>query len=125
MERGAIRLTVNAMALHGSGARSNGMWVFLLLHGCSNSGLDRSEESADTGPTTGLADCPWVGEWALEELKCGSFPYDDWDATHEGATMVIDHDPAGGCAVTTTIRGATCTRTEQWHFGVPVGTDVT
>lgn len=102
------------------------MWIFVILHGCSNSGLDRaSTDSADSAAPAGLADCPWVGEWELEAVKCGaSFDYGNWYDFHNGATMVVAHDPAGGCAVETTIRGDSCRRTEEWHFAVPVGTDV-
>ena len=103
------------------------MWVLVLLHGCSNSGLGQpTGETADSAPPAGLEDCPWVGEWDLDALKCGgTFDYTAWYETHEGASMVIGHDPAGGCAVVTTIRGAECSREESWHLGVPVGTDVT
>lgn len=102
------------------------MWVIVLLHGCSNSGLDRaSAETADSAPPAGIEDCPWVGEWDLDAIKCGgTFDYDAWYVSHQGASMVITHDPVGGCAVATTIRGAECKREESWHLGVPVGTDV-
>jgi hypothetical protein len=104
------------------------MWVFVLLQGCSNSGLDRSStDSAESAAPAGLEDCPWVGEWELDEVKCGgTFAYNQWyeELHYDGATMVIAHDPDGGCAVETTIRGETCRRKEEAHFA-PVGTSVT
>ena len=69
-------------------------------------------------------DCPWVGTWRLEQLQCGTFDYAEWFEDHDEATLETTHDAAGGCAVTATISGASCTRTEGWHFSLPVGVEV-
>ncbi|MEQ1501156.1 MAG: hypothetical protein ABMB14_02950 [Myxococcota bacterium] len=100
------------------------MSLFVLFAAaCSNSGLGHTTESGDSGGTTpvGLQDCPLVGTWNLTGVNCATFPYDDWYADHTQASMVIDHDPAGGCAVIATVIGDACTRTETWSFSVPAG----
>ena len=100
-----------------------------ILPACSNSGLGKTDAvTGDTGDTdggaVGLQDCPWVGTWNLTAVRCGTFEYNDWYDTHDSAAMVVDHDPEGGCYVQTTIVGASCSRTEDWGFTVPVGTEV-
>lgn len=104
--------------------------LLLFLAACSHSGLGEttSGESGATPPddTTepGLHDCPWVGTWTLSAVKCGSFDYPAWYEDHDAATLEIDHDPDGGCAVVAQITSAECNRSEEWTFGVPVGGDV-
>jgi hypothetical protein len=107
------------------------MRVLLLsiLAGCANSGLGQTDVgTGSTGDTagggTGAQDCPWVGTWSLSAVRCGTFEYDDWYDSHDSAQMVVEHDPAGGCAVVTSITGQACSRSEDWHFSVPVGTEV-
>ena len=103
--------------------------LLAVLAGCSNSGLGKTDlgtgATGDTGPdVVGLQDCPWVGTWNLTAVRCGTFEYDDWYDTHDGASMVITHRPEGGCSVVTTITSAACVRTEDWTFSVPQGTEV-
>lgn len=103
------------------------MLLFVALAACSNSGLGvpTAVGTGDTAAaTTTLQDCPWVGNWSLTTVNCNTFPYSAWYDDHSGATLQIGHDPAGGCAVTATVTGPTCSRTEAWHFSVPVGTSV-
>jgi hypothetical protein len=100
--------------------------VLALLSGCTNSGLGRTTaETGDTAAgTTEVQNCPWVGTWQLDQVNCGAFPYDSWYDAHDGATLDIDHDPAGGCVVQAEITGPACSRTEAWRFSVPLGTSV-
>jgi hypothetical protein len=101
------------------------MHVLMLLSsfGCSNSGLGQTTPTGDTAPTS-AQDCPWVGTWALDEVKCSTVPYESWSDHYVSAEMEIDHDPAGGCAVQATLKADACEREEAWHFAVPVGTSV-
>src|SRR5688572_5591733 len=98
----------------GSGLHANTyggvMRVYLLLPflaACARSGLGKTDldtgEIEDTDVPAGLQDCPWVGTWNLAAVQCGTFEFPDWYETHDAASMVIDHDPAGGCSVVTTI----------------------
>ena len=105
------------------------MLLLSLALGCSNSGLGQTDLAAtgstgDTGGAVGLQDCPWVGSWDLEAVRCSTFDYPDWYDTHTGASLVIEHDPLGGCAVVSTVEGSNCTREESWHIGLPVGIEV-
>lgn len=104
------------------------MLLSLTVLGCSQSGLNQLDQAGtgstgDTAPQ-GLQDCPFVGTWSLSAVRCSTFEFDDWYDTHTGATLVIDHDPAGGCAVGVTIEGQNCTREESWAVSVPVGIEV-
>jgi hypothetical protein len=101
----------------------------VILAGCTHSGLGKTDlATGATGDTAtvpvGLQDCPWVGTWNLNAVRCGTFEYDDWYDTHDSAQMVIVQRPEGGCDVVTTIVGPSCTRAEDWTFSVPVGTEV-
>ncbi|MEQ1567055.1 MAG: hypothetical protein ABMA64_15560 [Myxococcota bacterium] len=100
----------------------------LLAAACSNSGLGRTSvpESAETGTPTNseLKNCPWKGTWELAAVKCGEFDFGAWYDDHSGATLEIDHDPEGGCAVVAQVAGPTCTRTEAWRLSVPLGSNV-
>lgn len=103
------------------------MLLVVALAACSNSGLGQPTQvgTGDTAAgTTALADCPWVGTWALTTVNCNTFPYAPWYDAHDSASMQITQDPAGGCSVVTTVTGPSCSRTEGWHFSVPVGTSV-
>jgi hypothetical protein len=91
--------------------------------GCTNSGLDRSTPTGDTGGGDGER-CPFVGEWQLEAVQCFSFDYDAWYEDFNKATMEIENGEDGGCDVTVTLEGPDCEQEEEWTFDKPVGTEV-
>jgi hypothetical protein len=96
-----------------------------LLWGCSNSGLDRSTPTGDTGDDGGRrGSCPFVGEWQLKEIQCFSFDYDAWYEAFDKATMEIEDGEDGGCKVVVTLEGPDCEQEEEWTFDKPVGAEV-
>ena len=72
----------------------------LVALGCSNSGLGRDD--ATNPPDTEdplVGECPWVGTWDLVDVRCASFPYDDWFASYSSARLDISASESGGCSV--------------------------
>jgi hypothetical protein len=101
------------------------MQILLLVGiGCTHSGLGRTTSTGDTATTTAASDCPWVGTWKLDGVKCSTIEYAEWFETYDGAEMEISQDPEGGCAVETTLTGPECERVESWHLAPPLGVDV-
>ncbi|MCA9492999.1 MAG: hypothetical protein KC621_23875 [Myxococcales bacterium] len=99
-------------------------WSFLLA--CSNSGLGKPPPvgTGDTGPPAAADDCPWVGTWELTKFQCGTFDHDPFWQNYTGASMEITQNPTTGCDVAATVTSSTCTQTEDWDFGPPLGTEV-
>ncbi len=84
------------------------------LLACTNSGLGNNP-TGDTGPD--VVECPWVGEWQLSSVKCGSgLDYDKWFDSYADNTMEISVAEGGGCDVEFTWSAAKCAEKEQWLF---------
>lgn len=104
------------------------MFVALFAAGCTNSGLGLppvTGATADTGTAVVTGEpCPWIGDWTLSSVSCGSFPFEGWYVDHESASLALTQAPQGGCEATVTVVGASCSRAERWHLGPPSGLEV-
>ena len=102
------------------------MLLLMLLPACSNSGLGQptTTPSGDTGQTTAVADCPWVGVWTLQTVNCATFPFDAWYDDYTGAVLDVTQSEDSGCDVVVTVSGNTCEESEDWHLSSPVGINV-
>ena len=102
------------------------MLLWTVLAACSNSGLGQPPTTPSTGDTAAVVvdECPWVGRWTLQAVRCSSFDYTDWYDDYTGATLDVAQADEGGCDLVVTLSGATCEESEDWHMTSPVGINV-